>query len=276
MAYGNRLFSVSYAMMAIGVFNEDRAAFAEGMQRWVSYLPCWIYMKEDGPQPVQPDYWLTGPSNEELAQLYATPSRDARQSWIFREEEVQAMMKQNRLGDDQSMYKQMNLRLMWNRAPEEAYVDGLSAETFRDLGHCDLALGGLGGAAEVAWHQGIDLYGREEKRIVAFLELHSFLRIGDPIPPAFYRVKGTPVNPTFEIVYNHYHNRMGKDLPRTWAFLQKALRPCLAKTPSGAPAWSWVEVDLGIRAENVVYPAGCNMAWEILTHAGTGEKVSAK
>lgn len=269
-AYGNRLFSVSYAMMAIGVFNNDRAAFAEGLHRWVSYVPCWIYLEEDGPVPFQPNYLETGPSNDELARLYTSTGKNPQESWIFREEEIQARMKEQKLGDDSSMFKQINMRTLWYRAPKEAYVDGLAAETYRDLGHCDLALGGLGSAAEVAWHQGIDLYGMEEKRLVAFLELHSALRIDEVIPPAFYRVRGTPVNPTFEIVYNHYVNRKGKDLPKTKAFIEKALRPCLKVEPNGPPGWSWVEVPLGVRGENVAYPAVCNMAWEVLTHAGTG------
>jgi hypothetical protein len=273
-AYGNRLFSVSYAMMAIGVFNEDKAAFTEGLHRWLSYVPCWIYLKEDGPNPIRPDYWLTTPSNDELAALDAQLFPDVKKSWIYREDAVRETMKANKLGDDSSTFKTAsNLDKggrHWNSAPEEAYIDGLSAETYRDLGHCDLGFAGVVSSAEIALNQGIDLYALEAKRIIAFLELHAALRIDETVPPAFYRVRGTPVQSFVEAAYNHYHNRMGLELPKTKAFIDKALRPCLKKEINGAPGWSWVPVEHGIRAENVVWPISCNVAWETLTHANTG------
>lgn len=273
-AYGNRLFSVSYAMMAIGVFNEDRAAFTEGMHRWVSYVPCFIYLKSDGPTPIRPDYLLTTPTNEELSALHANLFPDASRSWLYREKAVVAMMKENKLGDDISLFRdphdpQIAAR-HWNNAPDEAYVDGLCAETFRDLGHCDLALAGIAGSAEIAWHQGIDLYGLEAKRIVAFLELQSTLRISESIPPVFFRVKGTPAT-TADMAYNHYQHRLGMDLPVTRQFLEKAIRPCLQKEVKGAPGWAWVPVEPGVRAENIVWPITTNAAWETLTHAHTGD-----
>lgn len=273
-AYGNRLFSVSYAMMAIGVFNEDRAAFTEGMHRWVSYVPCWIYLKTDGPEPIRPDYLLTTPSNDELAALDKNLFPDVTKSWIYREKSVLETMKDNKLGDDISLFRNPRdpeiAGRHWNNAPAESYVDGLSAETFRDLGHCDLALAGIAGSAEIAWHQGIDLYGLEARRLVAFLELQAGLRVSASIPPVFFRVKGTPAS-TVDMAYNHYHRRMGLDLPLTREFLEKAIRPCLQKEIKGAPGWSWVPVEPGIRAENIVWPITSNVAWETLTHAGTGD-----
>lgn len=270
-AYGNRLFSVSYAMMAIGVFNEDRAAFTEGMHRWVSYVPCFIYLKSDGPTPIRPDFLLTTPTNDELAALNPDPASKA---WLYREKEVLEMMKENKLGDDISLYRNPHdpeiASRHWNNAPDEAYVDGLCAETFRDLGHCDLALAGIAGSAEIAWHQGIDLYSLEAKRLVAFLELQSTLRVSEAIPPVFFRVKGTPAT-TVDLAYNHYHNRMGLDLPVTRQFLEKAVRPCLKKEVRGAPGWSWVPVEPGVRAENMVWPITTNAAWETLTHVQTGD-----
>ncbi len=273
-AYGNRLFSVSYAMMAIGVFNEDRAAFTEGVHRWVSYVPCFIYLKEDGPAPIRPDYLLTTPTNDELAALNANLVPDVKASWIYREKAVLEMMKANKLGDDISLYRNPHDPVVadrhWNNAPAAAYVDGLCAETFRDLGHCDLALAGIAGSAEIAWHQGVDLYGLEAKRIVAFLELQAMLRISESIPPVFFRVKGTPAT-TMDMAYNHYQHRMGIDLPVTRQFLKKAIRPCLQKEVRGAPGWSWVPVEPGVRAENMVWPITTNAAWETLTHAHTGD-----
>lgn len=271
IGYGNRMFSVSYAMMAIGVFNEDRAAFAEGLHRWISYVPAFIYLKSDGPDPIRPDYWATTPSNEQLAALNAHLPKAA-SAWLYREDEVLATMKAERLGDDRSMFKlQRNLDRggrHWYGASDQAYLDGLSAETFRDLGHYDLAFASIVSSAEIAWHQGIDLYGMEQERLTKCMELHSGLRIDEIVPPAFYRVRGTPIQSFIETGYNHYHHRLGIDLPKTRAFIEKALRPCLHKEINGAPGWSWMPVEPGVRAENVVWPIGCNMAWEALIQTG--------
>jgi len=267
LSYGNRHFGVINALMAIGVFNNDRAAFAEGMRRWVSYVPNWIYLKEDGPEPIPPDYWLTAPSNEELAQLNADLFPDPATSWIFAEESVREMMKEKRLGDDRTLLVKYDAHRYWNRAPQSAFVDGLCAETFRDLGHCDLGLAQMTNAAEIAWHQGVDLYSIHAKRIAAFLEFNAFLRMGDPLPKEFYRVQSLGMNATFEIAYNHLHNRMGLELPNTKALIEQGVRPSLAKTPVTSPGWSYVDPEPGIRASQIAYPAVLAIAWETLTHA---------
>lgn len=268
MAYGNRELSVCNAMVAIGVFTNDRAAFAEGMAHWISYVPCWIYLTEDGPKPRKPDYWLTSPSNDELAKLDAGLFPDVKQSWIYAD--ISAYRKENHLGDDHSAFEQMDMDKLWNNAPEGTYVDGLCAETFRDLGHCDLGYAQMINTAEIAWHQGIDLYAMDAKRITSFMELQSFLRIGDPIPKAFYSIQASGIAPTYEIGYNHYHNRIGVDLPKTQAFIEQVLRPCLAKTPNISKGWCWMAVGPGVRSNQINYPAVLDMAWEALTHAELG------
>jgi hypothetical protein len=275
MSYGNRNFGVINALMAIGVFNEDRAAVAEALHRWVSYVPSWIYMKEDGAEPVRPDYWLTWPSNENLAKLVEGKFPDPEQSWIFSGEKVRAMMKEKRLGDDRTMFEQYDRDRHWHNAPPAAFVDGLCAETFRDLGHCDLGLAQMINAAEIAWHQGIDLYAIHAKRITAFMEMYAWLCMNETLPPEFFRIQPTGMHATFEIAYNHYHNRMGMDLPRTRLLIEKSIRPCLTKKPRIAPGWSTVPVEPGIRANQVTYPAVLAIAWETLTHAGIGPERSS-
>ena len=53
-----------------------------------------------------------------------------------------------------------------------AWVDGLTQETCRDNGHhAQFALGSAMHAAEVTWHQGVDLYTAETERYTAALEL---------------------------------------------------------------------------------------------------------
>jgi hypothetical protein len=269
MAYGNRHFGVINALMAIGVFTNDRAAVAEAMHRWVSYVPSWIYLKADGPEPVKPDYWLTLPSDDALAKLDEGRFPDGKQSWIYAGDQVAAVMKTNKLGDDRGGLVRYDKDVAWNRAPPAAFVDGLCAETFRDLGHCDMGFYQLINTAEIAWHQGVDLYSIHAKRITAFMELEALLRVGDPIPKEFYRVQSLGMPATFEIAYNHYHNRMGLELPRTRLLLERAIRPGIAKKLVESPGWCYVEPEPGVRASQM-NPANLALAWETLTHAELG------
>lgn len=268
MSFGNREFGVINALMAIGVFNDDRGAFSEGLSHWVSYVPSWIYLKEDGPVPMKPNYWLTSPSNEELAKMDANLFPNPAEAWFN--------VEVKNLGDDRSAFIDKENKpaykraFSWSNAPAAAFVDGLCGETFRDLGHCDLGFAQLINAAEIAWHQGIDLYSIHSKRITAFMEFYSFLRTGDPVPKVFYGVQPTAMNATFEIAYNHYHNRMGMNLPKTQALIQEHIRTCLAKTPTVSPGWAYVKPEPGIRTNYIVYPAVLAIAWETLTHAELG------
>ena len=269
MGYGNRELAACNAMMAIGVFNNDRAAFAEGMAHWVSYVPCWIYMTSDGPAPRKADYWLTSPSNDDLAKMDAGLFPDVKQSWIYYD--LDAYMKANKLGNDRGIANKSQDDL-WNNAPPATYVDGLCEETFRDLGHCELGFSQMINAAEIAWHQGIDLYALDDKRITAFMELQSFLRMGDPIPKAFYSIQATGLNGTYEIAYNHYHNRMGMELPKTDALIQQFLRPCLKKEMIVSPGFCKMRTEVGLRADKITYPTDLDTAWEAMTHAELNAK----
>ena len=193
---------------------------------------------------------------------------DVKQSWIYTD--LDAYMKANKLGNDRSMAKK-GQDVLWYDAPPAAYVDGLCAETFRDLGHCELGFSQAINTAEIAWHQGIDLYGMQAKRITAFMEFESFLRLGVPIPKEFYRVNPTGTSMTFEIAYNHYHNRMGMDLPKTEALIQ-FLRPYLKKEPIHPYGWCYMNPGPGIRANQIAGPADLDIAWEALTHAELNAK----
>ncbi|XHR29736.1 MAG: alginate lyase family protein [Chthoniobacteraceae bacterium] len=269
-SFGNREFAVINAMMAIGVFNDDRAAFAEGMNHWVNYVPNWIYMKEDGQYPTKPVYWKEGytPSTEELAKLDEGLFPDVKASWIYSGEKMLAAMKEKKLGDDTTYCTQYHMKRAWSYAPDGAFVDGLCAETFRDLGHCDIGFVTLSRAAEIAWHQGIDLYSIHGKRITAFMELFSFLRIGEPIPKVFYPVMPTGQAMTFEIGYNHYHNRMGLELPNTKRLVEEYIRPTALKPPLISGAWVYWLPEPGIRTNQ--YALGGNCHWETLMHAEKG------
>jgi hypothetical protein len=119
-------------------------------------------------------------------------------------------------------------------------VDGLQQETARDSGHAALALAAMAGAAETARQQGVDLYGEMGNRIPAALEFQAQYLAPNNAPAPEHLEFG--LHPTWEMAYNHYHDRLGKDLPKMTAVLE------------------------GNR------PTGVNhmMNWETLTHAGIG------
>jgi hypothetical protein len=134
-----------------------------------------------------------------------------------------------------------DLPIWGNKGKTTPFVDGLLQESVRDSGHANLGLSSMVNAAETARQQGIDLYGEQAKRIVAALEFQTQFLPPNNAPP----VPNVLVNkhPTWEIAYNHFHNRLGVALPKTAAVL-----------PTNRPT-GWNH----------------QMAWETLTHAGVGD-----
>ena len=104
-------------------------------------------------------------------------------------------------------------------------ADGLTQETCRDMNHhAHFIIAGMTNAAEIAWHQGVDLYGQYQARITAALELMSKeLVSGDMqgVCKSGNTSITTDLN-TFDVAYNHYHNRMGLALPNTLALLPQS------------------------------------------------------
>ncbi|SMF03715.1 MULTISPECIES: alginate lyase family protein [unclassified Pseudomonas] len=101
------------------------------------------------------------------------------------------------------------------------YVKGLSQETCRDLAHTSMGLAAIINVAETARLQGVDLYSKEQQRIVAALELHSAQMNGNIPQPLCEGPILENISGTFEIAYNHYALRKGVNLPETQTFLAK-------------------------------------------------------
>jgi len=105
-------------------------------------------------------------------------------------------------------------------------VDGIGQETCRDLGHLQFGLSSTLNAAATAITQGHDLFTPQKDRLVAGLEFNANLVNG--VAPPHY-VCGGKVDignkyPTFEIGYNHYHNKGGISMPHTEQYLTKHVR----------------------------------------------------
>jgi hypothetical protein len=130
---------------------------------------------------------------------------------------------------------------LWgNKGFTPELVDGLLQESARDSGHANMALAGMVDAAETARQQGVDLYAEQGKRIMAALEFQAqYLPPNNAQAPQSLEFH---VHPTWEIAYNHFHDRLGYSLPKMSAVLP------------------------------TIRPTGVNhhMNWETLTHAGMG------
>jgi hypothetical protein len=126
---------------------------------------------------------------------------------------------------------------------QSTLVDGVGQETCRDFGHLQLGFAGMINAAETARIQGVDLYGAEATRILAGLEFNAQFLDGVPAPA--WLCHGRPnlsYNPTWEIAYNEYANRLGRALPHVAGVIARV-------RPTGASH---------------------HMVWETLTHAEAG------
>ena len=188
---GNKELSMSEALINIGVFNDDRKIFDEGVKMWRGRTPAYIYLTTDGPTPLK------------------APGCDDLPIWS-------------------------------NKGLTTPFVDGLLQESVRDSQHPALAFAAIVNAAETARQQGLDLYAEEGKRIMAAMEFQAqYLPPNNAKPPANVSFN---LHPTWEIAYNHFHNRLGVSLPKMAAVL-----------PGNRPT--------GVNHD---------MAWETLTHAEVG------
>jgi hypothetical protein len=105
------------------------------------------------------------------------------------------------------------------------YASGQSQETVRDQGHAQLGLGALASASEIAWKQGLDLYGMADNRLAAGYEYAAKYNLGNDVET----VGGIPPGPGgrgrwwpgYEIIYQHYAIEKGLPMPFTKQVLEK-------------------------------------------------------
>lgn len=114
---------------------------------------------------------------------------------------------------------------------------GECQESGRDQAHTQMGLGYLGCACEIAWKQGVDLYGALGGRLALGFEYTARYNLGQDVPYEPYRsVEGRYAypaisdkargrfSPIYERVYHHYHDRMGMPMPWTEQVIRK-MRP---------------------------------------------------
>lgn len=116
-------------------------------------------------------------------------------------------------------------------------ASGQCQESGRDQAHTQLGLGALADACEIAWNQGVDLYGESDNRLLKGFEYTARYNLGQEVPfiahvdtSGKYRhkqistLKRGDLRPVYEMVWNHYANRRGIPAPFTKQAAEK-LRP---------------------------------------------------
>ncbi|MFK4102058.1 alginate lyase family protein [Streptomyces sp. NPDC019531] len=107
---------------------------------------------------------------------------------------------------------------------------GQGQEAGRDQGHEQLALGMTGDIAQVAWNQGVDLWGYDDNRILANFEYAARYNLGNDVPftpdldrtgkyikTAVSAISRGNIPPVYEMAYAHYAGVRGLDTPYTKA-----------------------------------------------------------
>ncbi|MQY38595.1 hypothetical protein SRB17_66080 [Streptomyces sp. RB17] len=107
---------------------------------------------------------------------------------------------------------------------------GQGQESGRDQGHEQLAVGLMGDIAQVAWNQGVDLWGYDSNRILANAEYAARYNLGGDVPftpdldrtgkylkTAVSAISRGNLPPIYEMYYAHYAGVRGLDAPYTKA-----------------------------------------------------------
>jgi hypothetical protein len=97
------------------------------------------------------------------------------------------------------------------------YPTGQCQETTRDWGHVQLGIGEFAKAAQVAWTQGLDIYGFADDRLALGFEYTSKYLLGEEIP-VFGVLSDRDKDKTRDIyhsIFNHYLEVKGIELPYT-------------------------------------------------------------
>jgi len=105
---------------------------------------------------------------------------------------------------------------------------GQCQESGRDQQHTQLGLAHLGDCCEIAWHQGLDLYGYDDNRLLKGFEYTAKYNLGEEVPFAETVDRTGKYHHTlistngrgrfravFEQIFNHYANRAGISAPYT-------------------------------------------------------------
>jgi hypothetical protein len=111
-------------------------------------------------------------------------------------------------------------------------------ESGRDQGHTVMGMGQMGAICEMAWNQGVDLYGYDDNRLMKGAEYVAKYNLGGNVPFTKYSWRtGTwggyreqtvisdigrgQLRPVWELLYNHYARRRRLSVPHVTAMAEK-------------------------------------------------------
>jgi parallel beta-helix repeat protein len=104
------------------------------------------------------------------------------------------------------------------------YPSGQCEESTRDQSHTQLGLGELAQACDVAWTQGVDLFGVADNRLALGVEYTARYILGEDLE-AYGKVSAQGrgrFSDIYEGVYQHYHFVKGLEMPYTAKAIAKA------------------------------------------------------
>ncbi|MEU4245347.1 alginate lyase family protein [Actinoplanes sp. NPDC026619] len=114
-------------------------------------------------------------------------------------------------------------------------------ESGRDQGHTMMGMGQMGALCEMAWNQGVDLYGYDDYRFMHAAQYVAKYNLGNSVPFTTY-TWGTgqscasssqtviapgsrgQLRPVWDMLYYHYYGRLRKDVPYIRA-MAEVVRP---------------------------------------------------
>ncbi len=141
--------------------------------------------------------------------------------------------------DDRALLERALLYYLYGdgdgRLTHYIYENGQCQESGRDQQHTQLGLAHMGDACEIAWHQGWDLYGAQDNRLLRGFEYTAAYNVGEQVEfrtdvdrTGKYRHKVISprgeLRPVYEQIFAHYHMRRGLPAPAVQKAVER-LRP---------------------------------------------------
>jgi hypothetical protein len=139
------------------------------------------------------------------------------------------------------------------RAVGYVFADGLgqTEEMGRDQPHNVTGWEFMAKFCQIAWNQGVDLFGYDNNRLLRGWEYVAKYNLGYEVPYVPHRTadlqyteavvaKGSALGPLWELVYNHYANRKGIATPYVKEAAER-IRPEAGPNPGGHPSgYDWL------------------------------------
>ncbi|HJV77267.1 MAG TPA: alginate lyase family protein [Paludibacter sp.] len=179
----------------------------------------------------------------------------------------------------------------WGNGSLTHYIineEGQIQESGRDQAHTQLGIGMLAECSEIAWHQGLDLYGFDDNRLLKGFEYVAKFNLGnDDVPfvpwldrtgkykhTVISQIARNHLRAVYEQIYNHYVNRMKLKAPFVTQAVAK-IRPEGPGNPGADhPGYGTLYFAQAARSETIKLPATAPVAPGGIIATGAAQAVS--